>query len=192
MHMVASSDPNNLQAPITVQDPSLYTKPVAAHESAHKFQDTRNDYFQDATRSLLPQGTTSLQDYDYGGIKGLQANPRKSIGQYNPEQQADMVEDLTQAQANLKPHMSVPQLQQWDTTKNTLERPIRQLQAIPPAETGVAGHVDHFFHERGLGDPVSYAKTFLGLDRIHAPIANPVPDAPSVALGYANPSKLVR
>lgn len=86
---------------IDVAQPSMYTPTVAAHESTHIFQGTRNGDFQRASQSLLPQGVQSAQDYDYGGVKGLQSNPLKSIGNYNPEQQARMVEDLTSAQAAL-------------------------------------------------------------------------------------------
>lgn len=189
---IASVNPNSRASQINVEDASGYTKPVAAHESTHFYQDTRNDPFQDSIRSLLPNGTTGLKDYDYGGVAGLQAHPFKSIGQYNPEQSATMVEDLTRANDNLKPGMSRPQLQRWDATKNTLERPIRELQAVPAAETGIGGHIDQFLHERGLGDPVSYAKTFLGLSPLVPKVLNPAPDAPSVALGFANPSRLVR
>jgi hypothetical protein len=188
---IASVDPSNPKPQIIVKTPDQYTKPVAAHESVHAFQNTRNDDFQDKLRSLLP-GTPSASDYDYGGIKGLQANPMKSMGQYNHEQQASMVEDLTQAQSKLGMHMTRPQLQQWDATKTALERPIRQLQAVPAEESGLSGTIDHFMHERGLGDPLSYAKSLMGLSPLIVPPANPVPDAPSVALGYANPSKLVR
>lgn len=58
-----------------------------------------------------------------------------------------------------------------------LPDPSATTAAGTPSWVSGAGHVDHFFHERGLGDPVSYAKTFLRLDGMHAPIANPVPDA---------------
>lgn len=179
------------QAYINVVSPSAYTKPAAAHEATHVFQNTRNDQFQDLGNALLPNGATSLADYDYGGVAGLQANPQKTVADYNPEQQAQMVQDLTQAQAQLHPGMTQAQLAAWDRTKTALERPIQQLAAVPAQDDSLGGKIDHYLYERGLGTP--YAR-LMGL--IAPPTMNtvpqPVPGAPSVALGYANRSKLVR
>lgn len=182
---------------INVVNPSLYTKPIAAHEATHIFQNSRNGDFQRASDTLLPSGPLTTAAYDYGGVKGLQANPQKTIANYNPEQQAEMVEDLTAAQANLKPHMSVPQLQQWDDTKNVLERPVRQLMAVPPQDKSLAGRADEWLATRADPQFSSLDHPFTRLKGLFSqPTMNlapqPAPDAPSVALGYANPSKLVR
>jgi hypothetical protein len=175
---------------ISVTRPSFYSKPIAAHEATHVFQNTRNDQFKDLERSQMPLGD-SLENYDYGGIKGLQANPLKSVASYNPEQQAEMVEDLTAAQSKLQPKMSSSQLQDWDITKNALERPIRQLASVPAQDTSIGGRIDHYMHQRGLGDPISTLEGIISPPSLDAsPLPNP--SAPSVALGYANRSKLVR
>lgn len=175
---------------INVQD-SGYSPTMAAHESTHLFQNSRNQAFQDNLRSQLPNGTMNAGAYDYGGIPAISTS-HKGIGDYNAEQQAAMVGDLTNAQDSLPMKPNLQQLAQWDQTKRALERPIQQLQAIPAAETGLSGKVDAYAHAHGMGTPVDSLKTFLGFGGIHAPIANPTPSAPSVALGYANPSKLVR
>lgn len=175
---------------ISVTRPSFYSKPIAAHEATHVFQNTRNDQFQDLESRQMPS-STSLSNYDYGGVKGLMANPRKSVADYNPEQQAEMVEDLTAAQGKLTPKMSRSQLQDWDTTKTALERPIRQLASVPGQDNSIGGSIDHYLDQRGFGDPISRIKGILSPPTMSmAP--QPNLEAPSVALGYANRSKLVR
>jgi hypothetical protein len=175
---------------VNVVQPNLYDKSIAAHEATHAFQNTRNDQFQNLMQLMAPQ-TASLKNYDYGGVNGLLANPQRSIASYSPEQQAEMVEDLTAAQGKLNDHMMPAQLAAWDRTKAALERPIRQLAAVPAKDVSIAGNIDHYLNQRGFGDPLA---RLMGL--ISPPTMNtapqPVPDAPSVALGYANRSKLVR
>jgi len=178
------------QARINVVRPDMYDKPTAAHEATHVFQNSRNDQFNDREHYLLPL-TSSLSDYNYGGVKGLQANPRKTVTDYNPEQQASMVEDLTSAQGKLTTHMSKDQLNAWDATKNTLERPLQQLIAVPAQDNSVSGKIDHYLHVRGFGDPISQLKGILSPPTMNTS-PQPVPSAPSAALGYANRSKLVR
>jgi hypothetical protein len=170
---------------ITVPRPSLYDIPTAAHEATHVFQNSRNDQFQNAA---LPTAG-SIKDYDYGGIRGLMSN--KSVADYNPEQQAEMVEDLTAAQGKLTPKMSQKQLQDWDITKNALERPIQQLASVPGQDNSIGGRIDHYFDQRGFGDPIARARGLLSPARMST-APQPSPGAPSVALGYANRSKLVR
>lgn len=177
---------------ILVSSPNNYTPASAAHEATHVFQNTRNYAFQKRIEELLPR-TTKLSDYDYGGIKGLMKNSLKSIGDYNPEQQAKMVEDLTRAQTALTPHMTQKQLEDWDTYKNTLERLVNQLKRVPAQDTSLAGKID-----RGLGmtsAPLERAKDYVS-GMISPPKINTTPlpaqnAAPSAALGYANLSKLV-
>jgi hypothetical protein len=168
----------------------MYSPPIAAHEATHVFQNSRNDQFQDLERSQMPS-SVSIGNYDYGGTKGLLANPLKSVASYNPEQQAEMVEDLTAAQSKLTPKMSRKQLQDWDTTKTALERPIQQLANVPAQDASIGGRIDHYLDQRGLGDPIARVKGVLSPPKMSmAP--QPTPEAPSVALGYANRSKLVR
>jgi len=140
---------------------------------------------------LMAPQTPSLKSYDYGGVEGLLANPQRSVASYNPEQQAEMVEDLTTAQGKLGPHMTPAQLAAWDRTKTALERPIQQLANVPAQDNSMTGQIDHYLNQRGFGDPLS---RLLGL--ISPPTMTtapqPYPSAPSVALGNANRSKLVR
>ena len=179
---------------IDVAQPGLYTQPVAAHEATHVFQNSRNGDFLRTIQSLAP-GPPLLKDYEYGGVAGLQTHPLKSIGDYNPEQQARMVEDLTTAQDQLKPMMTPEQLQQWDTTKAALERPIRQLLAVPPPDTSLAGKADEWIAERPLGELLDHP--FTRLKGILSPPPMPKgpdapPEPPSVAMGFAVPSRLVK
>jgi hypothetical protein len=182
---VAYVNPSNPSPNINVVRPNLFTPSVAAHEMTHNWQNSRNQQFVNNTQAMEPLNP-GLKDYDYGGVSGLQANPLKSIGNYNPEQQASMVENLTKAQSQLSPNMNRAQLQNWDTQKNALERPIQQLKDIPPADTSLLGRID----ARLQGNPISYLRSFISPSMPAAPQA--IPGAPSVALGYANRSKLVR
>lgn len=171
---------------ITVADPTRYTPSVAAHESSHVWQNTRNpDFVSNAQAEEPLQPIPS--DYDYGGVSGLLAHPLKSIGDYNPEQQATMVEDLTKAQSLLHPGMSRQELEDWDRTKNALERPIQQLKDIPPASNSLLERIDSHLE----GHPL---ERFMGLlSTPSMPVApQAVPGPPSAALGYALPSKLVK
>lgn len=175
---------------VSVTRPSLYDIPIAAHEATHAFQNSRNDQFQDLENRQMPT-STSLANYDYGGVKGLTANPLKSVANYNPEQQAEMVEDLTAAQGKLSPKMNRSQLQDWDTTKTALERPIQQLSSVPGQNNSIGGRIDHYLDQRGFGDPIARVKGILSPPTMSTG-PQPNPEAPSVALGYANRSRLVR
>lgn len=187
---LAYVDPANAGA-INVVSPNSYTPEMAAHEATHTFQFGRNNAFIDHLQALLPGGTQNVGNYNYGGLSNLQSN-HPNIGILNAEQQASIVGDLMKAQHSLPAHPTAHQLNQWDATKAAYERPIQQLQAIPGAETGVAGTIDNYTHSLGLGEPMSYMKSLLGLSKLLAPVPNPVPGAPSAALGYPNLSTLVR
>jgi hypothetical protein len=179
---------------INVMQPGNYTPAVAAHEATHVFQGTRNGDFQRRTNGLLSGGDPRPSDYDYGGVAGLQAHPGRTISNYNPEQQAQMVEDLTSAQDALPAHMSQQQLAAWDAKKNALERPIQQLTRIPAADTSLLGRADEYLDARpelGLDHPFARLKGLISPPAM--PTApEPGPGAPSVALGYANRSRLVK
>lgn len=180
----------NMGNAISVTRPALYDKPTAAHEATHVFQNSRNDQFQNLMQLMMPQ-TSSVSNYDYGGVHGLMANPQKSVAGYNPEQQAQMVEDLTAAQGKLTPNMTPAQLAAWDQTKTALERPIQQLANVPAQNNSVVGKVDHYLNQRGFGSPLEQLMGILSPPTMST-APQPTPGAPSVALGYANKSKLVR
>lgn len=180
----------NAGTAISVTRPALYDKATAAHEATHVFQNTRNDQFQNLMQLMMPK-TDSVSNYDYGGVNGLIANPQKSVAAYSPEQQAQMVEDLTAAQGKLTPNMTPAQLAAWDKTKTALERPIQQLASVPAQNNSVAGKVDHYLNQRGFGSPLEQLMGVLSPPTMSA-APQPAPAAPSVALGYANRSKLVR
>jgi hypothetical protein len=177
---------HNQPGQVNVQDPNAYNPTMAAHEATHGYQYTRNDQFQDNLNAKLPNGTMNAGNYNYGDLRG-----HHDIGNYNAEQQATMVGDLTNNNMSA-PHTKA-ELQKFDDTKNALEPMVRQLQRIPAQDTSVAGRIDHAFHTHGFGDPIAYAKGMMGLTPPpKMAVANPTPQAPSAVLGYANPSKLVR
>jgi hypothetical protein len=182
MGTVAYVDPSNPQPNINVVNPGLFTPAVAAHEMTHNYQNSRNAAFVQNTQAMQPT-TGNTSNYDYGGVAGLLSNPLKSIGNYNPEQQASMVQNLTQAQSQLPANPTRAQLQQWDVTKNALERPIQQLKDIPPADTSMLGRISSSLQ----GDPIGYLRQFLSPSLPAAPQA--VPGPPSAALGYALKSR---
>jgi hypothetical protein len=90
--------------------------------------------------------------------------------------------------------MSPQQLRAWDDTKNTLERPIEQLRRIPAADPpSLASRADGWLaaHNVLRGNPVERMRDLISPPTIDTrPM--PAPEAPSVALGYANKSRLVR
>ena len=87
--------------------------------------------------------------------------------------------------------MNPAQLQDWDNKKNALERPISQLIAVPGKDTSLTGRADDMLASYGLGHPLSrIAGQFSAPAMPKGPVSQP--EAPSVALGYANRSKLVR
>jgi hypothetical protein len=199
----AEGDPNQStvayvqpgQNRINVVHPEMYSEPIAAHELTHAFQNTRSGDFQRGINARLPNGAQSAKDYDYGGTAGLRANPRKSIADYNPEQGAQMVEDLTADQGKLNPKMNPQQLRQWDQQKQTLERPIQQMLNVAPKDTSMAGRADDWLADRPLGQMINHPFTRLkGLVSPQRMNPNPptMPEPPSEQLGYAVRSKLVR
>lgn len=186
------------QATVNIVRPELYTAPIAAHEATHVFQASRNPSFAQHMNAMEP---ATQAGYDYGGVQGLQANPYKSMGDYNPEQQAEMVEDLADAQSKLTSHMNLKQLQQWDQTKQALERPISQLQQVAAPSNSLAERGDAFLNNYTYGNgALNSLLTQQPLERLMGLISSPSMNtsplqpqsAPSSALGYANRSKLVR
>jgi hypothetical protein len=189
---------------VNVVLPQNYTPDVAAHETTHIFQNSRNDDFnrsqdelQNKPGNIAGMGSnreSQAAAYDYGGVKGLRANPLRSVGNYNREQQAQMVQDLAVAQNNIHPGMSKPELANWDETKKTLERPIEQLQRIPAKSAPtVSSKVDDWLAQHTIfGDrPLERARGILSPPTIDTrPLGTP--EAPSTALGYANLSEDVR
>ncbi len=93
---------------IEVYHPEKYTKGTQTHEMTHEDQDARSEGTIKLPRGyeLAPFGRHSSQapekyqtgtekNYDYGGEQGLldAQKQHKGIGEFNKEQQADMVED---------------------------------------------------------------------------------------------------
>ena len=91
---------------IEVRDPRAFDQPAQTHESTHKFQQSRNAPFVSSEfapdgSSRAPTKASASEVYGYGGMDGLiQAQKQgKTIADFNPEQQADMVaayQDITQ------------------------------------------------------------------------------------------------
>ena len=76
---------------IKVLAPDLYGPPILNHELTHTYQDTRSQGISPSS----PITQSGRAAYDYGGIQGLQsaiAN-RKTVSDFNAEQQAEMVKD---------------------------------------------------------------------------------------------------
>lgn len=85
---------------IQVHDRQLFTEPVEAHELTHVFQRSRNqavvnDLADAQSHLLTADGNAQRQAYDYGGLAGLMAARihGKTIADYGPEAQAQMVSD---------------------------------------------------------------------------------------------------
>ncbi|CAN5950982.1 unnamed protein product [Sphagnum jensenii] len=74
----------------------MFTQPVQTHEATHVYQLSRNDGFLDDamdTKNFVGKNAGTL--LDYGGISGLEnaINQRKTIANFNAEQQAQIVSD---------------------------------------------------------------------------------------------------
>ena len=91
---VQRSNPTTIQ----VREPGMFTQPVQTHESTHVYQFSRNPQFIDNATSAA--NTTTGKNFasisGYGGIEGLEQaiNNRKTIANFNAEQQAEMVADF--------------------------------------------------------------------------------------------------
>lgn len=192
---VAFVDPaDHATSQVNVVTPELYTPSVAAHETTHEYQFSRNLDFQDNLRALDKDYDPShpLAAYDYGGVFGLERHP-KELGKLNREQQAKIVEDLATAQGNLRANMTPVDLAKWDETKAVLGLKIAQMKKIPPADQHSAlTATDNWLQARGLtGRPLEHLRDILWLPKIDtSPLTKP--EAPSKALGYAEPTDLVR
>lgn len=89
---------------IKVDEPKFFTRPVAAHEGTHVFQNTRIE-------SARPSSSWDKSDkaYDYGGAEGLlkARAEKKTIADFTDEKQAQIVEDYYAF------HLAVLQVAQW-------------------------------------------------------------------------------
>lgn len=184
---------------IGVPVPSRYTPPVAAHETTHAFQDTRNRYFRSALDAASTNPVTASERY--GGVAGLKANGKKGIGEYNAEEQANMVRDLTamnEQAVPTSPRMTPTQLQQYDDDKAVLENKVNQLKNIPVDDKPTwKQRVDDWMSNRRLGTPTSSATKFIQSRPLESmfpdkmPIPAPLPPpVSSVGMGSPVPSKL--
>lgn len=85
---VSSNDPYNIK----VLSPDLYGSSVQHHELTHTYQETRNKSLPPVAKDVPNTGHAA---YDYGGITGLQTarQQKKTIADFNYEQQAEIVKD---------------------------------------------------------------------------------------------------
>ena len=89
---VSAQDPTTIQVMDT--DPKAFNKGTYTHEATHVFQYSRNP------ASIAYPGNnrqaTSPNDYNYGGMEGLEKARQtgKTVSDYGPEKQADMVRDF--------------------------------------------------------------------------------------------------
>jgi hypothetical protein len=80
------------------EDPKYFSPDLRGHESTHVAQFARTDGVNPGADVQYGVGNqvTGMKDYDYGGTDGLikaQQQGKHSIGNYNQEQQAAMVQD---------------------------------------------------------------------------------------------------
>jgi hypothetical protein len=90
-HAIATvSDDDPYKVKVFATD--LYGSPDRNHELTHTFQFTRNKSLPDIS---APIKGTGIGIYDYGGLKGLQDSltQKKTIADFNAEQQAQIVKD---------------------------------------------------------------------------------------------------
>lgn len=101
---VDSASPNTIQ----VREPGKFTPGIQAHEETHVFQrsrQTEDPSLIDTVMNYLRPTPAPITGYDYGGIAGLeQARQQgKTIANYGPEAQAEIVRDFQEkTQAAIK------------------------------------------------------------------------------------------
>lgn len=86
---VGDDDPYKVKVYAT----DLYGPPIENHELSHTYQATRNPKLN--ISAPIPRGASREQIYGYGGVQGLQnaINNKKTIADFNVEQQAEIVKD---------------------------------------------------------------------------------------------------
>ncbi len=106
------------------------TQPTTTHEMSHVWQDSRNLSVLADTMSDVLHGKVG-KGYDYGGIDGLLAAQRqhKTIADFGPEQQADMVADYQQQTQQAIKSGDAALL---DRVNQAYGPFIRQFAALPP------------------------------------------------------------
>jgi hypothetical protein len=180
---IAESTPGK----ISVFNPSQYTPAVRDHEMTHQFQQTRSDgtiplpggnklpvFGQHPTAAPEQYETGDPRNYSYGGEGALmdaQADG-KSIGDFNIEQQADMVKDYQAKQnaylAKANAGTLTPEDQNAMHQSYRAYHPlVQQLSAQP----------------KSFSDSLPPLKTMLGIGK-PAPLA-PAPAAPGLPYGVA-------
>jgi hypothetical protein len=116
---------------IRVDTPSMFDRPVMAHELTHVYQDAR-------TREFTFPPDQKTDKYNYGGMNGLKKaiQDRKTIANFSVEQQASIVEDYYRAhrdmlaQGKLNPRTA----SDFEEMKKTYGPFIRQLAGVPTDE----------------------------------------------------------
>jgi hypothetical protein len=186
-HASAQADPGV----ISVFQPDEYTVPVRNHEMTHEYQQTRdigaikvpwNDQFDipGQVKSYSPEQYAygDPRNYSYGGQDALlAARGKKTIADFNLEQQADIVADYQKAQDELLKKVQAGKytsddLKQWQRTYDAYHPLVQQLSQVP-----------EYSAKRSIG-------TMLGIgspDAPPAPAAPGLPPADTPGLGYVQP-----
>lgn len=105
------------------------TQPTTTHEVTHEFQDSRNlSVVGDEMYNILAGRTN--KSYDYGGIDGLlkAQQEHKSIEDFGPEQQADIVMDYQQLTQDAIAKGDAAKL---DRVNAAYGRYVKQLASLP-------------------------------------------------------------
>lgn len=101
---VDANSPNTIQ----VREPGKFTPGIQTHEETHVFQRSRqadDPGLIDTVMNYLRGAPTPKAGYDYGGIAGLEQAraQQKTIANYGPEAQAEIVRDFQEkTQAAIK------------------------------------------------------------------------------------------
>jgi len=125
--VAANVDPSNPNT-ILVRAPKYFTQPIQTHESTHVYQLSRNAPFVD---HVLDAGTGKSKGYDYGGLDGLEQaiKGRKTVADFNVEQQAQMVSDFQSLTADALKRQDAKALSRITAAYHPF---ISQLSKIPP------------------------------------------------------------
>lgn len=186
-HTVAEANPGK----ITVYRPNEYTPYVRNHEMTHELQQTRDigglklpgDNTIDLPGQVKSYSPNQYRpgdprNYSYGGQDALlAARGKKTIADFNLEQQADIVADYRKSQdeflAKVQSGKYTQQdLKNWQNTYDAYHPLVEQLSQVP-----------EYSAKRSIG-------TMLGIGSPDAPLAPKAPGLPPAdtpGLGYVQP-----
>lgn len=190
-HTVAEANPGK----ITVYRPNEYTPYVRNHEMTHELQQTRDigglklpgNNTIDLPGQVKPYSPDRYRpgdprNYSYGGQDALlAARGKKTIANFNPEQQADIVADYEKAQDDLLAKVqsgkyTQEDLKNWQATYDAYHPFVEQLSKVP-----------EYSAKRSIG-------TLLGMGMPEAPPAPAAPGLPPAdtpGLGYIQPDPVM-